>query len=329
MDVSTTAREYDGAGAAMFRAGTMAVVVSVLLSGLSAVAEEKPGDGAAAASRGQTVVRGRLSCSLNRAVAFPFRGTIKEIRVQNGQRVRGGDVLLRYALTVEETASLNRRVAPDAIDDMLVNLLDLTKNRNLLENQREETVKLQEQNLVSTRKLQQIDEELKIVRMRLDVVNKRLARENKLLENDLQLLKDLTGETINCTNVPAEVSLVAPIEGHVLSMNPAVRVNAETLSGGTAFTIGVMDPMLLRCQVHEQDAAHIALGDPAVFVPESVQGRKFRAKVSLVSLQPTADDTEEPSYYDVELTIPNPDAVLRDGFQGEVTFGKAGKKGGE
>ena len=307
----------------MFRLGVAATIAAMPAWGPFARAAGKP------AQEPAPVVRGRLSCSLKRTVAFPFHGIIKEMKVQNGQEVHGGDVLLRYTLTVEEVIRLKRRVSPDAIDDLQVWLLDLTKNRNLLEDQKEETTRLREQNLASPRKLQQIEEELGLVKTRLEVVTKRLARENKLLEDDLRLLKDLTGETINADNVPQEVSLVAPIDGYVLNVNPDIRINAETVHNGSAFVIGLMDPMILQCQVHEQDAVHIALGDPALFTLESVRGTKFRAKVSLISWQPTRDSLEEPSYYDIELTVPNPDVVLKEGFQGDVTFKKLGTKSAE
>lgn len=305
--------------------GLAAISVALTLTMICCVARcarsshEKP---AATADVIETTVRGRLYCSLKRPVFFPFHGVITEVKAQNGQRVKGGDVLLRYKLTVETIAQLHRRVSPDAVDDLRATLLDLRKQKEMIENQRREATKLEELNLSSPGKLKQINQDLELMKIRVDSSEKRLSREEKLLADDLRLLKDLTGEDISSLHVPEVVSLLAPLDSYILQINPAIRKDGETVHDSAAFTFGLMDPMILRCQVHEQDAVRIALDDPAVVVFESVRGRRFIARVSRISWLPLTDSMEQPSYYEIELTVPNRDAVLKEGFQGEVVFKK-------
>ncbi|MDD4871427.1 MAG: efflux RND transporter periplasmic adaptor subunit [Kiritimatiellae bacterium] len=271
------------------------------------------------------IARGRLYYSLKRSVFFPFHGIIEEIKAQNGQQVHGGDVLLRYKLTVEAVAQLSRRVHPDSIGNLKIELLDSSKTLNLFVDQKQELINLEVKNLASPKKLQQIEEEIKLTKLRYINADERFRREEKLLKDDLRLLKDLTGENIAFDNVPELISLIAPIDAFVIQVNSSIRKGAETVLDSPAFVLGVTDPMILRCQVHEQDAVNIALNDPAEFTLESVRDKKFNAKVSRISWLPMTDNMEQPSYYEIELIVPNPDAVLREGFHGQVFFKKARK----
>jgi hypothetical protein len=122
--------------------------------------------------------------------------------------------------------------------------------------------------------------------------------------------------------VPEIVSIVAPLSAYILQVNPAIQKDGETIHDSPAFMLGRTDPMILRCEVHEQDAVKIALDDPAEIVFESVRNRKFTAKVSRIAWLPLSDDIGKPSYYEIELAVPNPDTILKEGFQGEVVLKK-------
>jgi hypothetical protein len=87
-----------------------------------------------------------------------------------------------------------------------------------------------------------------------------------------------------------------------------------------------MDPMLIRAQVYELEALQLNLGEAAEVTVESLPGRNFEAQVSRVSWAPVPPPVwvpagqEQPSYYEVELTVPNPDLVLKEGLKGRITL---------
>ena len=96
--------------------------------------------------------------------------------------------------------------------------------------------------------------------------------------------------------------------------------DSQAQAGTPAFIIGVMDPMAIHAQIHESDIVNVALGEKAEVTMESVANRTFEATVSRFSLTPLAPGVGDPSYYDIEFTIPNSDYVLKEGFKGEIKF---------
>jgi hypothetical protein len=77
--------------------------------------------------------------------------------------------------------------------------------------------------------------------------------------------------------------------------------------------------MVIRAQVHEIEAMRIGLGDEADFSLESIPDRTLRAKISRISWT-SLTPMESPSYYEVELEVPNHDYVLREGLRGWIVF---------
>ena len=116
-------------------------------------------------------------------------------------------------------------------------------------------------------------------------------------------------------NSPAEGVIVAPISGHVVWVNPELRVGAELEAGSQAFVLGVMDPMLLRANIYEEEALRLAVGDRGTMYPESLPWKTFRAQVSRIAWTPLSLDPLQPSYYEVEFTVPNQELLLREGLR--------------
>jgi hypothetical protein len=81
-----------------------------------------------------------------------------------------------------------------------------------------------------------------------------------------------------------------------------------------------MDPMVIHAQIHESDIVNVHLGEKAEVTMESLANRAFEATVSRFSLTPLAAGVADPSYFDIEFTIPNADYVFKEGFKGEIVL---------
>jgi multidrug resistance efflux pump len=119
------------------------------------------------------------------------------------------------------------------------------------------------------------------------------------------------------------VALRTPISGYVIWVNPEVRDGAELGPMPAAFQVGVMDPMLLRGQAFEIEALQIKVGDQADVILDSLPGRKFQGTVSRISWSSTTTGLEQPSYYEVELKVPNPDLALKEGLKARIVLHKS------
>jgi multidrug efflux pump subunit AcrA (membrane-fusion protein) len=102
-----------------------------------------------------------------------------------------------------------------------------------------------------------------------------------------------------------------------------MRESAELPPLPAAFQVGVMDPMLLRAQAFEIEALQVRVGQPAEVTLDALPGRKFQAKVSRISWSSTTITPDQPAYYEVELTVPNPDLDLKEGLKARIVLRKS------
>ena len=266
------------------------------------------------------VVQGKLQCSLKRQVIVPYRGVITRLNVQPGQTVKKGQVLVRYKLASDVVQSLQRQVAAPQIQDLELALANLDKALITLEEKRAETESLVKENMAPSLNLVQIEKEIQVQKQSRKVLEERLKLERQLLVELKAYVKDLLGGSLDPVAGSGDASITAPISGQVVSIQSDLREGLELGAGAPVFIIGVMDPMVIHAQIHESDIVNVHQGEKAEVTMESVPDRTFEATVSRFSLTPLASGVADPSYYDIEFTVPNSDYVLKEGFKGEIVF---------
>jgi multidrug efflux pump subunit AcrA (membrane-fusion protein) len=79
-----------------------------------------------------------------------------------------------------------------------------------------------------------------------------------------------------------------------------------------------MNPMLLRALVYESEAQKLKVGEEADITLESLPGQKFTARVSRLPWAPPVLALDQPTYYDVEFQVANPELVLKEGMMATV-----------
>ena len=84
--------------------------------------------------------------------------------------------------------------------------------------------------------------------------------------------------------------------------------------------MGQLNPVLIQVPVYEAEISSIKEGDKAEVEIPSLGNRKFAASISEISWTSTDMNVANPSYYTVELTVPNPDLELKPGFKAIVRF---------
>jgi HlyD family secretion protein len=266
------------------------------------------------------VLQGKLQCSLKRQVVMPFRGVITNLNLRPGQTVKKGQVLARYKLWADVAQQLQRQVAAIQIKDLELALANFDKGLMSQEAKRAEMESLVKENMAPSQGLAQIKEEIRVLKQSRKAAEERLKLERQLVVEFKAYLKDLLGGSLNPVAGSEDASITAPISGQVVSIQSDLREGLELGPGAPAFIIGVMDPMVLHARIHESEISNIQLGDKAEVTMESVPNRTFEATVSRFSLTPLVHEVPEPSYYDIEFTIPNSDYALKEGFKGEIVL---------
>ncbi len=106
----------------------------------------------------------------------------------------------------------------------------------------------------------------------------------------------------------ADSQLKSPLDGVVASRQ--VEHGTLVASGTKAFVLVDLSSVKAVFGVPDAMQARIKPGAPLSVVVEALGGREFAGKVTAVS--PSADPKSR--VFDIELTIPNPDALLKDGM---------------
>jgi len=271
----------------------------------------------------EIIFTGKLFCSLKRRVDLPFKGIITALRVHSGERVKAGDILATYRLAPEALMAIQQRLSPPQLAEAETRLAEVQRNMVPLTSKKQELTQLVEKKLAPADSLAQTNQQLQFLNREKATLQDRLKKDRELAHQDQEVLSDWLGTPVKSGQVPREVSLKAPINGYVIWVNPELREGAELPPLPAAFQVGVMDPMLLRAQAFEIEALQVKIGQPAEVTLDALPGKKFQGKVSRISWSSITTGPDQPAYYEVELSVPNPDLDLKEGLKARIVLRKS------
>ena len=268
-----------------------------------------------------TALSGKLYCPVTRAIALPFTGIVDSIDMVPGKYVRKDEVLLRYTLEEKAASALEKELTLGAntegvqgqivdLERQVVNIKkDIATSRHLVSSK-----------LGSRTTLQQQEETLDALNRRISLLRESIKKQEQVYKLRLSELEDDFKQPIRGNKPPQQLFVTSPMEGFVLSVADLVQAGALIGAGTTIAEIGNMNPMQVRVQVFENEAAKLKVGDSAVVRIPSLQDREYAGKIMQIAWTPQALQTDTPSFYNVQLEVPNDDLVLKQGFKALVRF---------
>lgn len=294
----------------------IALLLSICMVSPS-LADEKNTVGTGAATL-DNVYQGKVYCPLQYPVASPFSGEIVKKYVQVGEKVKKGDVLVEIALQSKDRVNLEHRI--DKKLDILQTTLQVNTLKKIikkLQGQKKDTQKLLQEGMAASKSVAELDDEIAFQSLKLEQAEKTLAKTKTGLGQQRELISEQLGQKVH-NSVPDHLLVKSPADGYVVWENANVRVGG--LSGGQLFTIGAMDPMLIRIQMFEADVFNLKIGDTAEVILEFAPKQVRKAVVKAIAWMPLNKGINSPSYYLVELETPNPGLELKEGYKVRVMF---------
>jgi multidrug efflux pump subunit AcrA (membrane-fusion protein) len=303
----------------------LAIFLGLSLPGIGFAGEAPVTQATAPPASGDSeiIFNGKLFCSPKRRIDMPFKGIITSLRAYSGQRVEAGEILATYRLAPESLMAIQQRLSPPQLAEMEMKLAEVQRNMVPLTSKQRELTQLVQKKLAPSQSLAQINQELQFLGRERATLQERLKKDRQLAQQDQEVLINLLGTSVKPGQIPREVSLKAPISGYVIWVNPEMRESAELPPLPAVFQVGVMDPMLLRAQVFEIEALQVKVGQPAEVTLDALPGRKFQARVNRISWSSITIGPDQPAYYEVELTVPNPDLDLKEGLKARIVLRKS------
>lgn len=291
-----------------------ACVIFLLLIQTSVWADEPAGS---RPKRYDIVFPVKLFCSQKFPLTVPFHGIIENIHANAGQKVKKGDPLADYALSLEARMRLRENLGNPRVKDLEIelarvssDLADLKVLRHKLRGTRNE----------NGENVSGILKRIEAREIQKKVIEARLKLGKTLKQDERNLLAEKLGEPLNSDQVPSKGVLKSPLEGYVVWINPDLKKGSEISKGTVAFQVGVMDPLMVRAEVFENEALKIAPGDRGKMIIESMREKEFDVEVVYISWIPRSSGILNPSYYTVLMTVQNPELKLREGLKGSVRF---------
>lgn len=279
---------------------------------------------AKAFSAESTIVTGKVVTTVSRSIPIPFNAVVDEVFVKPGDSVEKGAPLLRYHLQDEAERILQREVITGAgTEGLKSQVLDLHRQLAELVAERNKARQLVSSGLGSRQALNRLEDDVKSLQKRIELLNITIRKNERIFHARLKELGSYYGEEIReGKDLPASLVLSSPLSGYVLSLDPSLNPGSVLWAGNTPIQVGQLDPVLIQVPVYESEVSGIREGDMASVEIPSLENKKFPGKVSEISWASSDMNVASPSYYTVELTVPNPDLELKPGFKAVVRFGK-------
>jgi len=263
---------------------------------------------------------GKLYSPLKLSVTLPYTAQIASMPASIGQRVKKGDTLATFKIPLETRMTEKRSLSLVEVKDLEQQLAAVARDTDKLKVKRQELQIMEKQNMATSQALAQNAEELGVLEKQRVALQEKLSMEKDLANERLSLYRERFGPSANFGNLPSEGIVTAPTEGYVVWINPDMHAGVKLPAGAEVFQVGTLDPMLVRAQVHEIEAVRLHVNDPATVTFDSLPGKTFRATISRIPWTPLPTALSQPSYYEIELTLPNADASLKEGMKAMVTI---------
>ena len=278
----------------------------------------------AAAEQQNTILSGKVITTVTRMPVLPFDAVIEEVLVNPGDRVKTGTPLLRYSLRPEAARALQKELAIGAnTEELKSQALTLQSELANANAERNKARQLAASGLGSQAAASRLDGNAASLQQRIALTRESVQKAEDNFALRLKELSFYFGQEVQRGQaLPEMLVLTSPIDGHVLTVASNAKTGALMPAGSAPVSVGDLDPMLIQVQVYEAEISRISVGDNADVEIPSLEGKVFSAKVTQIAWASNDMNVSQPSFYAVDLSVPNPDMELKPGFKAIVHFGK-------
>jgi multidrug efflux pump subunit AcrA (membrane-fusion protein) len=264
---------------------------------------------------------GKIFATVMYNVPLEYAGTVTEVLVRPGDKVKEGRPLIRFKLKDESILAILQYLSLDrtiinsqiALADNEIRITDLNKEY-------ESAKRLSAAKMGSADLLRTLKHNVEQLRDKSGL----LAALMKIDKNELDNRRAIVGRKLGVPvkedgNVPESGELLSPMDGEVLLVDPSLRVGGIVPVLHDAVTIGRTNPVEVRTRVFEAEIPGLRIGGKAMVQVVSLDG-VHAGVVSHIDRYPDDMNVDRPSYYNVRIELPNDDGVLRPGFKTVVKF---------
>ncbi len=282
---------------------------------------------------------GTLNSSDRVEISTEVEGTVKEILVEKGDRVKKGEPLL--TLDVSEWRVRLKQAEADVLSlrSELDSLLDgpdeaeIAQAESTLEDARiaferakeeyESNLLLAARNGIASRTLRESEREVRSLEKRLEAAERNWEKLIKGAEpEDIAVVEARLAKAeadLDTARDKVEAATVrSPLDGTVIEIEVKTGdlIDPASSLGRNMAVIADLDTMKASVPINEIDIPRIYEGVPAFITPDALPDHRFEGEVSSIAYEGVVIDNIVT--YEVNALVPNPDGMLRSGMTVDV-----------
>ena len=268
------------------------------------------------------VLTGKVNATVTRNTELPFNAIIDEVLVNPGDQVAAGTPLMTYHLPESNRRILKQELTIGAnTESQRTEILNLRKELSDINTERNKTRQLVNNGLASKQALARLDGLATNINERINLIEEVIKKNESNFNDRLKELSDYFGQNINAEeDLPEKLILKSPISGYVLAASQSVNPDQLLSAGFSPFQIGQIDPVIVRVPVYETELKDLKIGDTAQIEIPSLGDKRFEGIVTEIDWTSSDMNVGNPSYYTVEITVPNNSFLMKPGFKAIARF---------
>jgi len=236
-----------------------------------------------------------------------------------GQHVSEEQILITYEMPLENLVAEKEALSKGKV------------------NEREHTLAMVEQQLASFRQKQAdldnqaasqsvapIDvrtnsREIEALLLQREYILEELELARQRYDNAVVIAQSKYGLDVDVNKLPRLGHVRSPMDGYILWVNSSLVPGMAFTKQASLVSVGRIDPMVIRASVHEIAVQKLKVGDKATVVFHSIPGETFETAISKVNFVALPAMMQQPSFYEIELMLPNPEKRIKEGMRCDVT----------
>lgn len=235
-----------------------------------------------------------------------------------GQYVEDGQPLVTYELPLE-TLMLEKQALSRTKLNALEHAMALVQHQLAWHQSRQADLEnMVSDQSVAPRTVRTNAMDIDALLLQRDYLAQEIELAQQRYDNAVLIAQSKFGKDSDLKKLPREGTIRAPSDGYVLWFNSSLVPGMDFTKAATLLSVGTLDPMVIRASVHEIIVQKLKVGDPAVLVFYAWPGETFHTTISKIDYVAQPAMLQQPSFYQIELTLPNPDLRIKEGMRCDV-----------
>ena len=244
---------------------------------------------------------------------------IIEAPLKVGDKVDEDQILITYEMPLENLMAEKEALSRAELDHVEHGLAIVESQLAQLRQQQADLENQATENTVAPTTVRMGAKEIDALLLQRDYLREKLDLAQQSYDNAVIIAKSKYGKNQDIHKLPRVGYIRSPSSGYVLWTNFRLVPGMAFTKQASLITIGRLDPMLVRASVHEIAAQKLKVGDPVSIVFHTMPGQTFHTTISKVDYVAQPAMLQQPSFYQIEMTLPNPDLRIKEGMRCDVT----------